>query len=112
LAPETAGFAVSRRSNPSAGRDGTEGEEVIVVVKWLVVAASLAAALCWYKAATAKAPDAGGLGRESHYSQGAFSQKEGNQMLADAALQGKWNARAAAFATAAAVLTAVDVLIH
>jgi hypothetical protein len=84
---------------------------VVVIIKWIIVASSLLAAICWYKAATAKAADVGGLGPEDQYSAGAFSQREGRQMIADAALQGWWNARAAICATLAAVFTAIDVLL-
>jgi len=82
------------------------------IVKGLIVITSLAAAICWYKAATAKAPAVGGLlGKDDQLFEGTFSEKEGYQMLADAALQSWWNARAAICATAAAVLTAVDSLL-
>jgi hypothetical protein len=61
------------------------------------------------RAATAKAPEASG---DEPWVGGAFFEKEGNQMLADAALQSWWNSRAALFATAAAIFTALDTVLY
>jgi hypothetical protein len=58
-----------------------------VIVKALIVVTTLAAAVCWLRAATAKAPEVGGLGPDDQFMEGTFSEKEGYQMLADAALQ-------------------------
>jgi hypothetical protein len=91
---------------------GLRVKKVIDIVKWLIVVTSLAAALCWHKAATAKAPDVGRLGPEDQYVAGSFSQREGHQIIAYAALQSWWNTRAAIFATLAAVFTAVDALLY
>ena len=41
-----------------------------------------------------------------------FPKKEGNQMLADAALQSWWNSRVALFATAAAIFSALDTVLY
>jgi hypothetical protein len=81
------------------------GEAMKWVVKVALLATSLAAAVCWYRAATAKAPEASG---DEPWTGGAFSEKKGNQMLADSALQARWNTRAASFATVAAIFTAID----
>jgi hypothetical protein len=78
---------------------------MVVTIKILLFLASLAAALCWFKASRAKAPDVEGA---DSWVGGSFGEKDGAQMLADATLQAWWNSLAASFATAAAILTAVD----
>jgi hypothetical protein len=78
---------------------------LILLIKVGLVASSLAAAVFWYLAATAKAKDPGG---EASWVGGSFGEKEGMQLIADAALQKKWNTLAASFATVAAILSAAD----
>jgi hypothetical protein len=82
---------------------------VSLLTKVPLALTSLAAALCWYRAATAKAREASG---DEPWVGGAFSEKAGNQMLADAALQSWWNSRAALFATAAAIFSALDTVLY
>jgi hypothetical protein len=78
---------------------------VVGVVKVVLFATSLAAALFWYKAPRAKAPEVSG---NDSWVGGSFGEKDEMQILADAALQNRLNSQAASFATAAAILSAID----
>jgi len=80
---------------------------MILAVKIGLVLASLLAAVCWLRAATVKAPPAEG---DDSWVGGAFGDRDGAQLIADGKLQPWWNALAAGFATAAALLTALDAL--
>jgi hypothetical protein len=68
----------------------------------------LACSLCWFRAATVKAPSAEGA---DSWVGGSFGERDGAQLIAHGKLQQWWNALAASFATAAALLTALDVVI-
>jgi hypothetical protein len=81
---------------------------MITAVKIGLVLTSLLAALCWFRAATVKAPSAEGA---DSWVGGSFGERDGAQLIADGKLQQWWNALAASFATAAALLTALDVVI-
>ena len=81
---------------------------MILTVKIGLVLTSLLAAVCWLRAATVKAPPAEG---DDSWVGGSFGERDGAQLIADGKLQQRWNAFAAGFATAAAVLTALDALI-
>jgi hypothetical protein len=78
---------------------------MIIAVKATMVLTSLAAAVCWFIAFIIKAPEVEG---QESWVGGAFDEKEGKQVVAHAKLQNRWNALAAAFATAAAVMGAID----
>ena len=72
------------------------------------VLTSLLAAVYWFRAATVEAPPAEGA---DSWAGGSFGERDGAQLIADGKLQQWWNALAAGFATAAALLTALDALV-
>jgi hypothetical protein len=73
-----------------------------------LISTSLLAAVCWLRAATVKAPPAEGA---DSWVEGSFAERDGAPLIAEGKLQQWWNALAAGFAAAAALLTAFDALI-